>query len=383
MSWNNAAVTNAGVALLNESLAGHILTITSAVGGAGTLEDQELASAVDVVDQKQTFSLMGLEDLEQGKQVGVQISNKGVSESYILHQIGVKARLEYEEEETLLFLLQDDRGVEIPAEAENPDFLFEVYATIAISNKAIITINVNPHVVASVEYVDRTFVKLKTDLLHKADIYHNLSELGLSGGVTVSQVCEAMQDGWIFSAWNDTEVSPCISDVPDRYTLITIYRAAEPYVVCRAVRILDGQEYVGTWNPDRDQNWSGWMPQATATPPQKYALQLAEGWVRVNAAEYWRTQEGVVIVTFRVARENGAGLQQGNWIVATLPEGFRPSGYIPHVASGTMSGNNMAAVWVNESGEVWASNLLSLPEASGDDPNSWAGFVATLVFVAN
>lgn len=92
--------------------------------------------------------------------MGVQISNKGVSESYILHQIGVKARLEYEEEETLLFLLQDDRGVEIPAEAENPDFLFEVYAAIAISNKGNITLNVNPNVIASVEYVDRTFVKL-------------------------------------------------------------------------------------------------------------------------------------------------------------------------------------------------------------------------------
>lgn len=162
MSWNHAAVTNAGVALLNESLAGHILTITSAVGGAGTLEDQELASAVDVVDQKQIFSLMGLEDLEQGKQVGIQVSNKGISESYILHQIGVKARLEYEDEETLLLLLQDDRGVEIPSEAENPDFLFEVYATIAISNKANITINVNPNVIASVKYV-------KAELQKKAD----------------------------------------------------------------------------------------------------------------------------------------------------------------------------------------------------------------------
>lgn len=130
-----------------------------------------------MVDQKQTFSLMGLENLEQGKQVGVQISNKGVSESYILHQIGVKARLEYEEEETLLFLLQDDRGVEIPAEAENPDFLFEVYATIAISNKGNITINITPHVIASVEYVDRTFVKL-TRKINGKDLSQDMTLTG-------------------------------------------------------------------------------------------------------------------------------------------------------------------------------------------------------------
>ena len=39
MSWNKSTVTDSGVVLLNESLAGHTLTITSAVGGAGTLDD--------------------------------------------------------------------------------------------------------------------------------------------------------------------------------------------------------------------------------------------------------------------------------------------------------------------------------------------------------
>ena len=37
MSWNTSVVTNAGVDLLNESLAGHTLTIESAVGGAVTV----------------------------------------------------------------------------------------------------------------------------------------------------------------------------------------------------------------------------------------------------------------------------------------------------------------------------------------------------------
>lgn len=230
MSWNNAAVTNAGVALLNESLAGHILTITSAVGGAGTLEDQELASAVDVVDQKQTFCLMGLEDLEQGKQVGVQISNKGVSESYILHQIGVKARLEYEEEETLLFLLQDDRGVEIPAEAENPDFLFEVYATIAISNKANITINVNPHVVASVEYVDRTFVKL-TRKINGKDLSQDVTLTGED--ISVSEE-------------DDTSISAALPQKADK------------------------------------------------GPPQEYDLPLMEGWEKYGTCRYSKDQMGIV-----------------------------------------------------------------------------------------
>ena len=133
MSWNKSTVTDSGVVLLNESLAGHTLTITSAVGGAGTLDDEALKAATDVVDKKQTFNLLGIEDFEQGKRIGIQITNKGILESYILHQIGVRARLEYQEEESLLFILQDDRGIEVPAEVDNPGFLFEVYAVMFLT----------------------------------------------------------------------------------------------------------------------------------------------------------------------------------------------------------------------------------------------------------
>ena len=168
MSWNTSVVTNAGVDLLNESLAGHTLTIESAVGGAGTSTEEELKSATDVAEPKQTFKLIGIDDFEQGKRVGIQITNKGVTESYVLHQIGAKAHLEYEmETPTLLFVLQDDRGVEIPTEAENPDFLFEVYAVITISNEANIVVNVSTGVTASVTYVDETVASAISE--HSAD----------------------------------------------------------------------------------------------------------------------------------------------------------------------------------------------------------------------
>lgn len=167
MSWNKSTVTDSGVVLLNESLAGHTLTITSAVGGAGTLDDEALKAATDVVDKKQTFNLLGIEDFEQGKRIGIQITNKGLLESYILHQIGVRARLEYQEEESLLFILQDDRGIEVPAEVDNPGFLFEVYAVIAVSNNANITISTTSGAIASVEYVVE---KISAEIIkHNAD----------------------------------------------------------------------------------------------------------------------------------------------------------------------------------------------------------------------
>lgn len=126
-----------------------------------------MKAATDVVDKKQTFNLLGIEDFEQGKRIGIQITNKGILESYILHQIGVRARLEYQEEESLLFILQDDRGIEVPAEVDNPGFLFEVYAVIAVSNNANITISTTSGAIASVEYVVE---KISAEIIkHNAD----------------------------------------------------------------------------------------------------------------------------------------------------------------------------------------------------------------------
>ena len=196
MSWNTSVVTNAGVDLLNESLAGHTLTIESAVGGAGTSTEEELKSATDVAEPKQTFKLIGIDDFEQGKRVGIQITNKGVTESYVLHQIGAKAHLEYEmETPTLLFVLQDDRGVEIPTEAENPDFLFEVYAVITISNEANIVVNVSTGVTASVTYVDETATA---------------AEAAKEEADAASEAVSAFSDGFVIIGGTKPETGPVL-----------------------------------------------------------------------------------------------------------------------------------------------------------------------------
>lgn len=128
--------------------------------------------------------------------------------------------------------------------------------------------------------------------------------------------------------------------------------------------------------------WKPWVPIVTATPPQRYVLQLADGWVRVNAAEYWRTQEGLVIVTFRIARSGGAEISAAPHPIATLPEGYRPVGYAAHVAASTMTAVP-AVVWVGDDGVIYASAAQDIPESSDPAPGNWPGFVATMVFCAN
>ena len=128
--------------------------------------------------------------------------------------------------------------------------------------------------------------------------------------------------------------------------------------------------------------WLGWKMLATATPPQRYVLQLTDGWVRVNAAEYWRTQEGLVVVTFRIARSGGAEIHAELYPVAILPEGFRPVGYAAHAAASTMTAVP-AVVWVGDDGVIYASAAQDVRGSSDPAPGNWPGFVATLVFTAS
>ena len=190
MSWNNSLYTNVGTNMMSEVLSGATMTITKAVGGAGTTAAESLAVLTDVKDQKQTLKILGIEDAtdstgnDAGKRIKIQITNEDVETGYILHQVGIYAKLA-DGNETLLIIMQDDRGVEIPSHAENSDFEIELYGIMAISNLANISVTVDPNAVASVKMVNQQITQVNTKIdKTKEDLQKKAQEtyLALSGG---------------------------------------------------------------------------------------------------------------------------------------------------------------------------------------------------------
>lgn len=190
MSWNNSLYTNVGTDMMSEVLSGATMTITKAVGGAGTTAAESLAALTDVKDQKQTLKILGIEDATDstgnnaGKRIKIQITNEDVETGYILHQVGIYAKLA-DGDETLLIIMQDDRGVEIPSHMENSDFEIELYGIMAISNLANISVTVDPNAVASVAMVNKQITQVNTKIdKTKEDLQKEAQEtyLPLSGG---------------------------------------------------------------------------------------------------------------------------------------------------------------------------------------------------------
>lgn len=190
MSWNNSLYTNVGTNMMSEVLSGATMTITKAVGGSGTTAAESLAALTDVKEQKQTLKILGIEDAtdssgnDAGKRIKIQITNGDVETGYILHQVGIYAKLA-DGEETLLIIMQDDRGVEIPSHAENSDFEIELYGIMAISNLANISVTVDPNAVASVAMVTEQITQVNTKIdKTKEDLQKEVQQtyLPLSGG---------------------------------------------------------------------------------------------------------------------------------------------------------------------------------------------------------
>ena len=190
MSWKNSLYTNVGTKMMSEVLSGATMTITKAVGGSGTTAAESLAALTDVKEQKQTLKILGIEDAtdssddDVGKRIKIQITNGDLETGYILHQVGIYAKLA-DGEETLLIIMQDDRGVEIPSHTENSDFSIELYGIMAISNLANISVTVDPNAVASVKMVNQQIAQVNTKIdKTKEDLQKEAQEtyLSLSGG---------------------------------------------------------------------------------------------------------------------------------------------------------------------------------------------------------
>ena len=168
MSWEKSSYTTAGAALLSESLSGGTLTITRAVSGTGVVKT-DLSEETAVSGDTHELTLLSIKAVQDGSQSArkVSIQIPCADSAYIMHQIGVYGRLNDDAEE-LLFLMQDERGIEVPAASTNSEFEIEIAVLIAISDKAKIDITLSPQMEAIMRMIRAEIAKA----VNKTSIYN-------------------------------------------------------------------------------------------------------------------------------------------------------------------------------------------------------------------
>lgn len=140
MAWIGC-ITDAGAALLARWVNGSTLQVTQCTAGQGTVEAINLRQQTALAEQKQTGNIAAQSELEQGRRFQLEFGANGTA--YTLQQIGLWGKLDGGAQ-TLLAIFQTEDGVSIPAQAENPDFLYTFFASLAMSNEGELQITVDP-----------------------------------------------------------------------------------------------------------------------------------------------------------------------------------------------------------------------------------------------
>lgn len=138
--WDQAVVTNAGKALLQQWAGGGTLTIDGAKAGAGAVSQLNLINQTAVTQEKQTLSIISAKQVEGGTQFHVQITAPDAG--YTAKQIGIYGHLG-SGDSTLIALYQDESGITVPSKAEMPDFVYAFYATIQVGNTGTLSVTLD------------------------------------------------------------------------------------------------------------------------------------------------------------------------------------------------------------------------------------------------
>lgn len=200
MSWDKSSYTDIGAALLSESLSGGALTITRAVSGTETADGTDLSKATEVSGDTHELTLLGIDTVTDGNETArrIRIQITGAEKSYIMHQIGVFGKLSTDSMESLLFIMQDDRGVEVPSGADNADFEIEFSALLAISNKANISIEVSPQIEALKKLVEEEIER------HNQDPEAHNGQIGGKGSAIIKDIT-IPAEGWDWERESDEQ----------------------------------------------------------------------------------------------------------------------------------------------------------------------------------
>lgn len=101
-------------------------------------------------------------------------------------------------------------------------------------------------------------------------------------------------------------------------------------------------------------DWKPWTLQATAVKPTEYVLALSDEFSPSGANKYFKTEDGVVTVSFNIIHNTSFIANGWGTVVATLPVGFRPNSLLcfPAIARKTDNTLISAMVGIKATGEI-------------------------------
>lgn len=136
-------ITNAGLTLLARTPNNNFV-FTKAECGSGTVNAAVLETQTQVTNFKKSLLISGCTSTNNQVSLRVQLNNENISTGFLLHQIGIYAKLATDSTDILFMILQTDLADFIPSLTESPNYVCDYVVSTVVSNASSITANVDP-----------------------------------------------------------------------------------------------------------------------------------------------------------------------------------------------------------------------------------------------
>ena len=335
-TWNDNAITDVGLELLEQSLtSGKVLTLSRAAVGSGHVESDALKDQTELSSALSDVTVLIAEqvrlDGSSGLQLKLQIRNDGISEACTFKQVGVYAS--DGETEVLFAIYQDANGEEIPSSVDYPDFMEIFTAVIALSQTYDVNVNVS-----SLAFITRA--ELEKRLGDKSDVGHTHTVADIADYVNPVNPYLLINPDFLVNQRGQNEYS-------SGYTVDGWYIEGNK---CSVRPNADGILITSAINPDSNTH-AFWQKIENPLAPGKYTLSLNV--LEVSGA--WSA---------RIRTVNASGDYVDSYYTSLLHKGVNKvsvdlseSEYISAVSvginKGTEAGNSLKLAWVKlESGSL-------------------------------
>lgn len=328
-TWNDNAITDVGLELLEQSLtSGKVLTLSRPAVGSGHVESAALKDQTELSSALSDVTVLIAEqvrlDGSSGLQLKLQIRNDGISEACTFKQVGIYAS--DGETEVLFAIYQDANGEEIPSSVDYPDFMEIFTAVIALSQTYDVNVNVS-----SLVFITRA--ELEKRLGDKADVGHTHTVADIADYVEPMNPNLLINPDFRVNQRGQSEYSSGYS--VDRWFIEGNKCSVRPSV--------DGILITSVINPDTNTHVF-WQKIENPLKPGKYTLSL-------NVSEV----SGVWSARIRTVNASGdyvdsyytSVLHNGvNKVSVDLSEGEYISAVSVGINKGTEAGNSLKLAWV-------------------------------------
>lgn len=333
MGWVGT-VTDTGQTMLAQIAGGeHTLTILKATAGTGTRNVSDLAAATALVNERGDITIVEVQRQSNSTRVWTRVQPSALA--YTVKEIGIWAKVD-NGASALFSIHQNSDGVQVPASTDDPNFIFDLICTFALSNTDNFSVTVDPtSLVTQADIADalRTSAQILTSseqaqartnigAAAAADIagtYPLTEQTGYTSDVTIEDFLDTLppDESWMTTITSNASTGALVTLTGQHLFHIVQLNVGHQDSAIQIAQAINDNSVLAT-RVKYNSSWSSWDWRYGTR-----GITIGSYDTTVLSASYMRAANGIAMYYAKIKAGTSAGWH--NDVVTGIPDAFKPA----------------------------------------------------------